>query len=92
MEVSIIEEKKNRMVLEIKEEGHTFCNALTKELWNDEHVKISAYSSEHPLKNVMKVIVETDGKKEPKKALLDAAARLAKEFDKFKSAFTKEVK
>lgn len=92
MEVIIIEEKKNRIVLEIKDSGHVFCNALTKELWNDEHVKVSAYRAEHPLKNIMQVVVETDGKKEPKRALVDAASRLSKDFEKFKGAFVKEVK
>lgn len=92
MEIKVLEGKKNRLVIEIKGEGHTFCNALKKELWNDSHVKIAAYKIEHPLVGIPKLIVETDGKEMPKKALTEAAKRLGKLADKFKTTFLKEVK
>ncbi|MBW2982178.1 DNA-directed RNA polymerase subunit L [Candidatus Woesearchaeota archaeon] len=92
MEVKILSEKKNRLVIEIKNEGHAFCNALKKELWNDSHVKVAAYKIEHPLVGIPTLIVETDGKETPKKALTEAAKRLGKEADKFKTAFSKGVK
>ena len=92
MEIKVLEEKKNRLVLEIKGEGHAFCNALKKELWNDSHVKVAAYKIKHPLVGVPTMVVETDGKETPKKALTEAAKRLSKLTDKFKSAFLKGVK
>ena len=92
MEVKVLEEKKNKLILEIKGEGHAFCNALKKELWNDSHVKAAAYKIAHPLVGIPKMIVETDGKETPKKALTEAAKRLSKEIDKFKTAFLKGVK
>ncbi len=92
MKVKVIEEKKNRLTIEIKGEGHAFCNALKKELWNDSHVKVAAYKIEHPLVGVPKLMVETDGKEAPKKALTEAAKRLGKVSDTFKSAFLKGVK
>ena len=92
MEIKILEEKKNRLVIEIKGEGHAFCNALKKELWNDSHVKIAAYKIEHPMIGIPTLIVETDGKESPKKALAEAAKRLGREADKFKTAFLKGVK
>lgn len=92
MEVKVLEEKKNRLTIEIKGEGHAFCNALKKELWNDSHVKISAYKIDHPLVGVPTLIVETDGKEAPKKALIEATKRLGKETDKFKTSFLKGVK
>ena len=44
MEVNILEEKKDKIIFEIKGEGHTLSNAIRKELWNDEHVKAAAYA------------------------------------------------
>ena len=92
MKIKIKEEKKNRLVLEIKGEGHAFCNALKKELWNDKHVKVAAYKIDHPLIGIPTIIVETDGSESPKKALTEAAKRLGKLTDKFKSVFLKGVK
>lgn len=92
MKLKILEEKKNRIVVEIKGETHTFCNALRKELWNDPHVKIAGYNISHPYVGVPKIVVETDSSETPKKALTDAAKRLQKEFDKFSDTFKKEVK
>ena len=92
MEIKVLEDKKNRLVIEIKGEGHAFCNALKKELWNDSHVKVSAYKIEHPLVGIPTLVVETDGKEAPKKALNEAAKRLGKLTDKFKTAFLKGVK
>jgi DNA-directed RNA polymerase subunit L len=90
MEVNIIEEKKNKLVFEVKGEGHTLNNALRKELWNDEHVKAAAYAIEHPLIEIPRFILETDGA-EPRKVLVAAAKRLQKDADKIKSE-AKELK
>ncbi|MBI4145812.1 DNA-directed RNA polymerase subunit L [Candidatus Woesearchaeota archaeon] len=90
MEVSIVEEKKNKLVFEIKGEGHTLSNALRKELFNDEHVKIAAYAVEHPLIEVPRFILETDGA-DTRKTLSAAAKRIAKDAEKVKSE-AKELK
>ena len=92
MKLKILENKKNRMVLELIGETHTFCNALKKELWNDKHVKAAGYNISHPYVGVPKIIVETDGSESPKKALIEAAKRLEKTADKFKKVFAKGVK
>ena len=92
MELKILEQKKNKMILEVKGETHSFCNALKKELWNDKSVKAAGYNIEHPLVGIPKIVVETDGSKDPKKALIDAAGRLAKSFDAMKSEFLKSIK
>jgi len=89
MDVNILEEKKNRLVIEIKGETHTFCNAIKKELWNDKHVKAAAYRISHPFVGTPTLIVETDSGETPKKALLEASKRLQKGFDKFKLEFSK---
>jgi len=80
------------MVIEIKGEGHAFCNALKEELWNDSHVKAAGYNIEHPLVGVPRLVIETDGKESPKKALAGAAKRMASGAAKFKSEFLKGVK
>lgn len=92
MKLKIIEDKKNRMVVEIEGETHTFCNALKRELWNDKHVKVASYNIAHPFVGIPRLIVETDGGQTPKKALTEAAKRLEKTADSFQKAFTKWVK
>lgn len=88
MEIKILEDKKNRIVLEIEGEDHTFCNMIKKELWNDSHVKIAAYNIDHPMVGKPRMIVETDGG-DPRKSLTEAAKRVGKDLDKFKSEFSK---
>tara|TARA_Y100000310_G_C20556438_1_gene750781 strand:- start:605 stop:883 length:279 start_codon:yes stop_codon:yes gene_type:complete len=92
MELNVIDDKKTRMVVEIKGSDHTLCNSLKTELLNDSHVKVSTYSIDHPLVGVPKMIVETDGSESPKDALIGAVSRLRKTNDKFRAEFKKEVK
>jgi DNA-directed RNA polymerase subunit L len=87
MEIKVLESDKKRMVFELKGSDHTFCNALKKELNNDESVNVATYSIEHPLIGIPKFIVETDGKKAPQKAIADAAKRLESLNGKFLTAF-----
>ena len=92
MELKILEEKKNKLVFELKDENHTFCNALKQELWNDKHVKSASYDIAHPLIGIPKFVIETDNSEKPKKALIEAAKRLKNTTDKVKKAFLKSVK
>lgn len=78
MELNILEDKKKRLVFELKGEGHTLCNSLREELWNDKTITVSAYNINHPLVGIPKFIIETKGKA-PKKALKDAISRLKKD-------------
>ena len=92
MEINVLEEKKNRLVLEVKGEGHGLCNLLNKAVWKDKSTNIAGYSIDHPLSGVPRVIVETDGKKAPKDVLKGAIKNLRKECDEFQKAFEKTVK
>jgi DNA-directed RNA polymerase subunit L len=92
MELKVIEEGKNKLIVEIKGEDHTFCNALKAELWNDKHVKAAAYNIDHPLVGEPHLTVETDGKEDPKDALIAAAKRLKKEVAGFAKAVDKNLK
>lgn len=88
MEIKILEEKKGRLVFEVKGETHTICRALQKELWNDSHVKAAGYHIDHPLVGVPKFVLETDGA-DPRKTVSAAIKRLQKTADKFKEAAKK---
>jgi DNA-directed RNA polymerase subunit L len=92
MELNILEDKKRRLVFELKGEGHTLCNALREELWNDKSVAAAAYNINHPLVGVATFIVETDTEKEPRKALNDAISRLKKKNSELKTQITKAFK
>ncbi|MAG91241.1 DNA-directed RNA polymerase subunit L [Candidatus Woesearchaeota archaeon] len=92
MEIKILDDKKNKLMLEVKDVDHTLCNALKTELWNDKHVKIATYSIRHPQISVPQIIVETDGEETPKNALIGAVQRLHKTNEKFKKEFSKEIK
>ena len=88
MELNVLEESPNRLVAEFKGAGHTVCNALKVELLNNKHVKTATYSIGHPLVGVPKFLVETDTIS-PRKALADAASKLADAAGKLKKEFKK---
>ena len=92
MEIKVLDDKKNKLVIEVKGADHTLCNILKTELWNDKHVKIATYSIRHPQISVPQVIVETDGEESPKNALINAVDRLHKANSRFKKEFVKEVR
>lgn len=92
MKIKILGNKKNKLIFESEGLGHTFCNVLKKELWNDSHVKVATYSIAHPLAGKPKMIVETDGSETPKNSLLAAVQKLKRVNEKFKKEFSKEVR
>ncbi len=80
MRLDVLEQAKNKIVLHIHVEDHTFCNALRDELNNDVNVTAAAYRIEHPLKPIPRFVVEVKSG-DPKKAILDASNRLKKQFE-----------
>ncbi len=92
MEIKVIENKKNKLVFELKGQSHGFCNILKDQLWKDSHVKVAAYKVEHPLVGIPTFIVETDGSESPKNALLGAIKKLDSVADKLKKELAKELK
>lgn len=91
MNVTVLEETKTRMVFELAGSDHTLCNAIKKELYADDKVKAASYTIRHPSIGIPQMVVETSGKS-PRDALVDAAKRLQKNCEKFKSAAEKELK
>lgn len=92
MELNMLENKKNRMVFELKGESHAFCNALKKELWNVDGITVSGYTIEHPMIGIPRFTIETTGKAKPKDAILKAVKKLKKQNKEFLKKFEKEVK
>lgn len=78
MKTTILEESKTKIKIELEGETPTLCNILRSELWNDSHVKIAGYKIDHPLTSHPVLVIETDGKESPKKALKEAIKRLTK--------------
>ncbi|MBU2561134.1 MAG: DNA-directed RNA polymerase subunit L [Nanoarchaeota archaeon] len=91
MEINVLEESKNRLVVEIKGEGHTLCNALKSELWKNKKVKVAGYNISHPLVGVPKLVIEVESG-DPKKILADAVKSVKKDADEFLKSFSKAVK
>ena len=92
MEIKVLEEDKNKLMIEISDEGHTLCNALKEELYNDKSVKAAGYNIRHPLFGKPNFFVDTEGRENGREAMEEAAKRLKKESDKFRNAVDKEIK
>ena len=75
MQLSVLEQTKNRLKFELKGEDHSFCNVLKKELWSDKATDISGYYVEHSLVSQPVFTVKTKSG-DPKKVVLDAVDRL----------------
>jgi DNA-directed RNA polymerase subunit L len=92
MEMNVLEKSKNKIIFELKGEGHSFCNALKKELWKDKHIVAAGYTIKHPLVGIPRMTVETDGSKSPEDILKDASKALKKKAETFQKEFTKIAK
>jgi len=88
MEINILEESKTKLKFELKDESHTFCNILRKELWEDSSVKTAGYNIPHSLTGAPIFILETTNTS-PKKTLLSAISRLQKKNKDFKEKIKK---
>jgi DNA-directed RNA polymerase subunit L len=90
MDIKILEDTKNRLVFDALGESHTLLGSLKKELYSDEHVKAAGYHIEHPLLNIPRFIIETDGA-DPRKTISAAIKRLQKNIEKLQEQ-SKELK
>ncbi len=90
MEVRIIEESKNKIVLDLEGETPTIAGLINDELWNNEHVKSTGYNVAHPLINVPRIVLETDGT-EPRKVLQATIKKVQKNLEKIQDN-AKELK
>ena len=89
MNISITEESKQRMIVEVEGESHGFCNVLKDEIWKNKKTTSTGYNISHPLTSSPKIIIE--GPK-PKDILSKACKSLNKECEEFKKVFKKKAK
>jgi DNA-directed RNA polymerase subunit L len=91
MEVKKMESNAEEIQLELKGEGHSFCNALQNFLLKDPAIEFSGYKITHPLVGEPIFNIRTKGKKRPEQSAIDAATALQKELDEIKTTFTKTL-
>ncbi len=82
MELHTDEHSDTKLVVEVEGAGHTLCNIVKTELWNDDDVTAAAYNVDHPLVGEPSLIVETE-EGDPVDAVIDAAERIQDEHDEF---------
>ncbi|MCF7859906.1 MAG: DNA-directed RNA polymerase subunit L [Candidatus Cloacimonetes bacterium] len=89
MEITILEDKKNRFVFELQGVDHTFCNILKDNLREVKDVSIAAYNISHPLVGIPKFIVETKASLAPKAAIKTALKNMKASDKKLATLFKK---
>ncbi len=88
MELEIISKSKNRVVFTLEGEGHTFCNILRDEMWEEKDVIASGYSIKHPLVGIPKFVAETKSS-DVTSALESTSKSIKKMAEDFKKSFSK---
>jgi len=83
MEIKVLEENKEKIVLEVIGEDHTLLNLIRDELWQDKDVEVAGYHIDHPLVSNPVLTIETNGKESAKKALQSCLDRLKKKNKEF---------
>ena len=73
----------------IKGEDHTIGNMLSKEIQEVDGVELSYYSIEHPLKDVLKIYVRTDGSISPYDAFKKGLSQLKEKLEKLSEVIKK---
>ena len=92
MNVKVLEDKANRLLFEVEGAGHTLSNALKRQLFEDEDVKVAGYNVSHPLVGTPRFIIETKRGSDPKKAVLNAVKNLKKHAEDLSKKAAKELK
>ena len=87
LDIDVIKKDEKFMEFRIIGEDHTFCNVLRNALLKDENVKVAAYRIDHPLLKRKEPIflINTDGTKTPKDALLEAIDKIKEDVEELKS-------
>jgi len=88
MELNVIENKKDRMKIEVQGESHTLLNVLRENAWKSGADQAS-YMIEHPYMAQPKISVKSNN---PKKVLTSAAQTLSDDTKSFLTAFKRACK
>ncbi|KAG5187752.1 putative DNA-directed RNA polymerase II 13.6 kDa polypeptide [Tribonema minus] len=75
----------------IKKEDHTLGNLIRMQLLQDRQVRFAGYLMPHPLENIMRVKVQTNGEVTPMDALSTAIEDLTSEVDNLTQRFAEGV-
>ena len=87
MEVQFLIDEKNKIKAEINGAGHTICNPLVKELWNEDKVEVAGYTIDHSLVSNPFLTVEGGDAKSSLKKAIDRLSKKIEDMDnKFKKA------
>lgn len=71
MDVHVLSEEKDYFEVEFVDEGHTLCNFLRQELWENKDVQLASYRIKHP--QIGSPILKVQAPK-PRKVLLAVIA------------------
>lgn len=89
MNIEVLENTDQQVRFVLDGAGHTFCNHLKHELYNDESIDVAAYKVDHPLTGIPSFILHTKKKAKLKNILADATKRIKKQNKDFESAMSK---
>jgi len=92
VEIKVLKKASNELKIEIKSEGHTFCNVLQQALLEDDTIEMAGYKIEHPLTSNPTVYVRTKGTRKPKAVLIDAAKKIQKQNKELHKSFERALK
>lgn len=89
MEIEVLEQEDNRIKFSLNGAGHTFCNNLKHELYNESGIESAAYKVDHPLISVPTFIIEKSGKKKFSTILKSASSKIKDDNKEFLKALKK---
>lgn len=87
LKINVLKHEGNELRIELAGEGHSFCNALQSVLLKDETLEFVGYNIPHPLVGQPTIYIRTKGRRDPWRALLDAAEILEKELNQIQRTF-----
>ena len=91
MEVTKMDGSDEEIRLEVKGEGHTFCNALQNFLLKDPAIEFSGYNITHPLVGEPILDIRTNSKKRPEQSAIDASTALQNELEEIRTTFMNTI-
>ncbi|MBI2971926.1 MAG: hypothetical protein HYY37_05895 [Candidatus Aenigmarchaeota archaeon] len=88
MKITVLENEKDKLKIEV-DGSLTLVNLLNENVWKQSGVDVSSYKVEHPYLTKPVLLVRS---KNPKKALLDAAAQIVDDIEELRRKVEKEFK
>ena len=87
MEVFIKKENRNELTLDIKNERHSFCSMLQRELIENRNIISAGYDSPHPLIRSSIMYIRTTKNKKPREELLSTLDKCSNKLEHFITKF-----